>query len=233
MTSLIHLNNIGKTYGLRPVLRNVTFDCERGTVTVLLGANGAGKTTLLRIMAGLVRPTAGTLMIGGWSIPAEVDQVRRQLGVITHQPLLYPALTATENLQFYADLYGVPDASARIAALLDQVGLARRTVQADRDLVRGFSRGMQQRLALARALIHDPAVLLFDEPYTGLDVEGARMLDRLIHEQKAQGKTVLLSLHDLNRAAQLADRYLILQNGRASIQSAETDLTTLETALTS
>jgi len=224
MSALIQLHGIGKSYGLRPVLRGITCDLERTAITVLLGANGAGKTTLLRIIAGLARPSAGMLTIGGWEMPREAEQVRAQLGIVTHLPLLYAALTAYENLRFYADLYRVPHAAERIASLLDQVGLTRRK----NDPVRSFSRGMQQRLGLARALIHDPAILLFDEPYTGLDVEGSRFLDDLIRDQKSRGKTLLVSLHDLERAHELADFYLVLRNGRATIYPAVADLHMLE-----
>lgn len=206
--NIIVAQNLSKAFGFRVVLRGLTFDVPRGVTVALLGANGSGKTTLLRILSALSRPTGGKLTIGGWNLPGEAAAVRAQLGVVAHLPLLYDDLTAEENLRFFARLYG--GSEDRIAPLLERVGLGKR----GRDLVRTFSRGMQQRLALARAMIHDPAVLLLDEPYTGLDVNGTAMLDGLLREWKSTGRTIIVSLHDLERATQLCDRVLLLSGGK-------------------
>jgi heme exporter protein A len=212
---LIQVHALNKAFGLRFALRGVSFTVERGELVALLGANGSGKTTLLRILAALSRPSSGTVLIGGWQLPKEAHAVRGQLGVVTHLPLLYDDLSAAENLQLYAELYNLPRElgkaalQARIREALARVGLAKR---AD-DRVRTFSRGMQQRLALARAALHDPAVLLLDEPYTGLDAQGTALLDALIAEWQAQGRTIIAALHDLGRAAALCSRALILANG--------------------
>ena len=197
----------------------------------LLGLNGSGKTTLLRLLSGLSSQTAGSITIGGWSLPKEAAAVRAQLGVVAHLPLLYDDLTASENLKFFAQLYNLEQPATHITALLDRVGLLKQV----NELVRTFSRGMQQRLAIARAMLHNPAVYLLDEPYTGLDVSGAEMLDRLLQEWKAANRTVIISLHDLPRVEQ-ADQVLILNRGKvvADLARAEIgDLPALFASLTS
>ena len=228
-SALIKVEALSKAFGLRPALRNVSFEVGRGELVALLGANGSGKTTLLRILAALSRPSSGVVLIGGWQLPKEALAVRGQLGVVTHLPLLYDDLSAAENLQLYAELYNLPReigrqaVQARIRDVLARVGLAKR---AD-DRVRTFSRGMQQRLALARATLHDPAVLLLDEPYTGLDAQGSALLDALIAEWYAQGRTIIAALHDLARAAALCQRALILANGKLAADLSISDAETL------
>ncbi|MBX3063956.1 MAG: heme ABC exporter ATP-binding protein CcmA [Anaerolineae bacterium] len=221
--ALIVANKLTKTFGFRVVLRGLDFSITRGSTVALLGTNGSGKTTLLRILAALSKPSSGVLTIGGWNLPQEAANIRAQLGVVMHLPLLYDDLSAQENLQFFARLYDLTNADQRIAATLDRVGLGKR----GRDLVRTFSRGMQQRLAIARALIHDPAVLLLDEPYTGLDVNGAQLLDELFAEWKQQGKTVIASLHELHRAASLSDHTIILNAGQLAYNAATPDFEAL------
>ncbi len=211
MSTLIEANGLVKSFGLRPALRDVNFNVASGSIVALLGPNGSGKTTLLRLLSGLSRPTAGSITVGGWNLPREAAAVRVQLGVVAHLPLLYDDLTAAENLRFFAQLYGLQQPASRIATVLDRVGLTRRA----NELVRTFSRGMQQRLAIARAILHNPAVLLLDEPYTGLDVSGAEMLDGLLKEWKAANRTLILSLHDLSRAAD-ADQVIILSRGKVA-----------------
>ncbi len=210
MDEIIIVRDLVKAFGLRPVLRGISFSTGRGQIVSLLGPNGSGKTTLLRILAGLSRPTAGSLTIGGWSLPKELAQVRAQLGVVSHQPLLYDDLTAEENLRFFARLYNLDRPAERAAAALERVGLARRS----RDLLRTFSRGMQQRLGIARATLHEPAILLLDEPYTGLDVNGAAMLDDILREWKAAGRTAIMASHDLEHAAAFGDHVLIIGQGK-------------------
>jgi len=206
---VIETRSLRKAFGLRPVLRGVDLEIALGEFVALLGPNGAGKTTLMRILATLSRPTAGMVRVAGYPLPAGAAEVRRRLGVVSHHTLLYSDLTAEENLAFYAKLYALPAPAARIGAVLEQVGLERRR----RDLVRTFSRGMQQRLAIARALLPDPAVMLFDEPYTGLDPEAALMLDDVLRSVALAGRTVLISTHDLPRGLSLADRVVILAHG--------------------
>jgi heme exporter protein A len=198
-----------KTFGLKPVLRGLNLHLEAGEFVALLGPNGAGKTTLLRILASLARPSLGEVRLAGHHLPGEASAVRRILGVVSHQPLLYGDLTAEENLRFYARLYSVPQAKRRIDEILEMVGLDRRR----RDRVREYSRGMQQRLAIGRAVLHDPLILLFDEPHTGLDQEASAMLDGVLRQVAGRGRTVLMTSHDLLRAADLASRIDILSGG--------------------
>lgn len=209
---LIVLTGLSKAYGFRPVLRGIDLEIRRGECVALLGANGSGKSTLLRLLCGLTKPSSGTIHVGGWQIPREIDAVRAQIGLVSHKPLVYDTLTARENLNFFARLYHLPAAERadRVDGLLRRVGLHRR---AD-DLVRSFSRGMLQRLSIARALLHQPDVLLFDEPYTGLDQEAAAALDALIAEAQADSRTMVLTTHELGRAAALATRAVILSRGR-------------------
>ena len=219
---MIEVRELTKVFGLHPVLRSLNFEVAKGEFVTLLGPNGSGKSTLLRILGALARPTSGTVTIGGWELPAEADYVRAQLGVVSHLPLLYDTLTAEENLLFFARLYNLPAATRadRVADLLKRVGLQRRA----RDVVMTFSRGMQQRLAIARAILHDPAVLLLDEPYTGLDQDAAALLDDLLREVAVDGRTVVMTTHDLRRGHALADRVAILSRGKIAYTGACRDL---------
>lgn len=216
---MIEVRKLVKTYGLKAVLRGLDFSAEEGEFVALLGPNGAGKTTFLRILASLSRPSMGVVSVAGYALPAQAAAVRANLGVVSHQPLLYGDLTGEENLNFYARMYGVQPRKERVAEVLEIVGLSARKG----DLVRQFSRGMQQRLSIARAILHDPAVMLFDEPHTGLDQEAAAMLDGVLSDVAARGRTVVMTSHDLSRASRLASRVDILSKGviAASYRSAD------------
>jgi heme exporter protein A len=216
---MIETKKLVKRFGLKTVLRGVDFHVEPGEFVALLGPNGAGKTTFLRILASLSRPSLGVVTVAGFALPAQSAAVRRRLGVVSHQPLLYEDLTAQENLQFYGRMYDIPNLNGRIDEVLEMVGLAARR----NDLVRTFSRGMQQRLAIGRAVLHDPEVMLFDEPYTGLDQDASEMLDTILKEVAARGRTVVMTSHDLARAEDLATRFDILSRGviAASVNRAD------------
>lgn len=206
---MIVVRKLVKRFGLKTVLRGLDFKVEAGEFVAILGPNGAGKTTFLRILATLSKPTLGEVSIGGFALPAQAAAVRRRLGVVTHLPLLYGDLTAEENLRFYGRLYGLNDLNSRVAEVLKLVGLFERRA----DLVRTFSRGMQQRLAIGRAVLHDPEVILFDEPHTGLDQDACAMLDNVLREVAARGRTVVMTSHDLMRVSELASRFDVLSNG--------------------
>ena len=218
---MITVGKLVKRFGLKTVLRGLDFQVEQGEFVALLGPNGAGKTTFLRILSSLSRPTMGEVIISGYRLPNQAAAVRSRLGVVSHLPLLYGDLTAEENLRFYARMYGVTEMDQRIAQVLELVGLRHRR----RDLVRTFSRGMQQRLAIGRAVLHDPDVMLFDEPHTGLDQDASAMLDGVLQEVAARGRTVVMTSHDLARAADLASRFDILSRGviTRSVQRDEID----------
>ncbi len=222
---MIRIRKLVKTFGLKPVLRGLDMEVHEGEFVALIGPNGAGKSTLLRILAGLSKPTLGEVSIAGYQLPAQAGAMRRILGVVAHQPLLYGDLTAEENLRFYSRLYRIPAREQRIAEVLELVGLSRRRA----DLVRQFSRGMQQRLAIGRAILHQPIVMLLDEPHTGLDQEAAEMLDGLLRDVAGRGRTVLMTSHDLGRAAGLAERVDILSRGviRESLRGSERELSSL------
>jgi heme exporter protein A len=206
---MIQVNKLVKRFGPKIVLRGMDFQVSQGEFVALLGPNGAGKTTFLRILASLSRPTMGEVWIAGYSLPNQAGPVRRRLGVLSHQPLLYSDLSAESNLQFYGRMYSLKDLSRRIDEVLELVGLAPRR----RDLVRTFSRGMQQRLAIGRAVLHNPDVLLLDEPYTGLDQDACEMLDLVLKKVATAGRTIVMTSHDLARTAEVASRFDVLSRG--------------------
>ena len=217
---MIRLNGVTKQFGLNPVLRGVDLHVRQGEFVTLVGPNGAGKSTLLAIVATLMRPTAGEARVGGWLLPQQADRVRRHIGLVSHHSLLYSDLTAAQNLLFFARLYRLPDAEARVMDALRRVGLYAR----QRDAVGTFSRGMVQRLTIARATLHEPDVLLLDEPYTGLDQEASLLLDELLRREAALGRTILMITHDLGHGLSLADRLAILHGGRIARTVARADI---------
>ena len=217
---MITVKKLVKRFGLKTVLRGVDFAVQPGEFVALLGPNGAGKTTFLRILASLSRQSLGEVTIAGYQLPNQAAQVRARLGVVSHLPLLYGDLTAEENLRFYARMYNLPHIEERITEVLEMVGLEQRR----RDLVRTFSRGMQQRLAIGRAVLHDPDVVLFDEPYTGLDQDASSMLDDVLKTVAAKGRTVVMTSHDLARAEDLATRFDILSRGVISASATRREL---------
>mgnify|MGYP002713079346 CR=1 FL=1 len=206
---IIEIVDLVKSFGLLPVLKKLNLTIERGEFVALMGPNGSGKSTLLRQIAGLSRPTSGFIRVGGWQLPDEAAAVRSQIGMVSHKPLLYGNLTAQENLQFFAQIYNLKNIDERIQYLLDRVGLKKRA----HDLTRTFSRGMYQRLTIARALLHDPDVILFDEPYTGLDQSASETLDGLLKEAHDGNRTIIMTTHQLDRAALLASRGIIISRG--------------------
>ncbi len=216
---MIHVNNIVKSFGSKRALDNVSFTVERGEYVALLGANGAGKTTLTRILATLSRPTSGDIKIAGYS-KKMANAIRQIIGVMSHYSFLYDDLTAEENLLFYGRMYGVSDRSNRTNDLLKQVGLYPRRY----DKVGTFSRGMQQRLSLARAILHEPPILLLDEPFAGLDINAADMVKSLLDKLIAQDKTVFLTVHDIDYAIENSKRLLILKNGKLVVDQKTSDM---------
>ena len=208
-TEMIIVRKLTKRFGMKTVLRGLDFQVQPGEFVALLGPNGAGKTTFLRILSSLARPSFGEVRIAGFLLPAQASAVRQRLGVVSHLPLLYGDLTAVENLQFYGRMYNLSNLDKRCSEVLELIGLSSR----GRDLVRTFSRGMQQRLAIGRAVLHDPEVMLFDEPHTGLDQDASAMLDTVLREVAARGRTVVMTSHDLARTADLASRFDVLSRG--------------------
>jgi heme exporter protein A len=210
----IALDRVGRRYGERPALAGVSLELEPGETLAVFGSNGAGKSTLLRVLATLLRPHGGSARVLGARLPAEAWRVRGRVGYLGHDPLLYRDLTVRENLRLYARLYGVD--AARADELIAAVGLDRRAG----DPVRELSRGMMQRTAVARAVVHDPPLLLLDEPYAGLDPAAVALLDPLIG--RASGRTRVVVSHDVERALGDADRALGLRGGQQAFCGAAT-----------
>jgi heme exporter protein A len=204
------LSEVSRNFGRRRALTRVSLACEAGEVVGLLGPNGAGKSTLIAILATLLAPTSGDVRYGDHVAAVGGAALRARIGLLAHDLHLYPELTAGENLEFFARLYGVANPRARVATALERAGLAQRRT----DIVSGFSRGMRQRLALERALLHDPRLVLLDEPFTGLDDAATRTLIDRLRELKARGCILLVATHDLETVEGLLDRVAMLRDGR-------------------
>ena len=211
----ITATDVGRHFGRRKALSQISFTCRAGEIVGLLGPNGAGKSTLLGILATLLAPSTGRVAYGAHTGRTAGAGLRARLGLLGHDLYLYPELTARENLAFFGHLYGLGDVAARVRAALDRSGLAGR---AD-DQVGGFSRGMRQRVALERALLHDPKLILLDEPFTGLDQASTRALVERLQDRQRAGCLIVLATHDLDVVDGLLTRALFLINGRQSIDS--------------
>ncbi len=211
IVTLVELRGVAKRYGPQWALVEVDLRCGRAESIALLGPNGAGKSTLLRILAGVTRPTRGRILWGGQEVAlASASWGRKRIGFVGHRSFLYTSLSVRENLMLYASLYGLANPAQRVAELLGRFGLS--FVQ-DR-AVSHLSRGLEQRAALARALLHDPELLLLDEPFTGLDVEACAALMELLREERARGVSVVLATHDFQVAEALCERVVILVGGK-------------------
>lgn len=203
-------HGLARRFGHTLAVADIDLEVGRGETVAVFGPNGAGKTTLLKLLCGLLRPSAGEISLLGHSTRKEPAAARRRLGYIAHSSFLYRGLSARENLAFYASLYGLDRPGARLSAMLDRVGL---NTRAD-DPVRTFSRGMLQRLSIARAFLHEPELLFLDEPYTGLDREASGILDGLLAAMRGGMGTVLMVTHDLPRGLSLATRVVLMSRGR-------------------
>jgi len=217
---IVTLRGIEKQYGIKKVIDGLDLEILQGEFISIFGPNGAGKTTLLRLLAGLLEPGSGRIE----GAPGVLD--RAGLGYISHQVMLYPDLTGCENLEFFARLHGLPDPCGSAWRMIRRTGLEQ---DADRP-VRGYSRGMMQRLSLGRFLLNDPGLLLLDEPFTGLDRVGARFLSGVLEEARGTGKTVLMVTHDLEKGYEMADRLVVLSRGRILLDAAAADLSFTEFA---
>lgn len=204
------VHDVSRHFGRRRALSHVSFSCGRGEIVGLLGHNGAGKSTLLAILATLLSPTSGEVRYGDRTAAAGGASVRARLGLLGHELQLYPELTAAENLRFFARLHGLD----RVAARVEEALAAARLGDRGDDLVSGFSRGMRQRLALERTLLHGPDLLLLDEPFTGLDQGSAAALAGRLQQLAADGRMIVLATHDLDIAEGLLTRAVILRDGR-------------------
>ncbi|MEE9285698.1 MAG: heme ABC exporter ATP-binding protein CcmA [Dehalococcoidia bacterium] len=222
----VKLEGIGKRFGRTNALRGLDLEVWPGERLAVFGPNGSGKTTLLRVLAGLTRPTKGRLLIYGMEYRSHGQALRRRIGVVGHHPYLYDDLSAEENLQFYGRMFGLDEVPRKVDEALRRVGMERRR----RDRVRTLSRGMQQRLAIARAILHDPDLLLMDEPDTGLDQEASARIGDFLEKEQGGRRTVILTTHNLRLGLQHCDRFVILAGGRAAHQGSHAgqDLAKLE-----
>ena len=213
---LLVLEKLTKQFGNLSALSNIDLEISAGEFVTIFGPNGAGKTTLLRVLASLTRPTKGKVSF----LPDGSDPSRHRVGYVSHQSLLYNEMTGRENLAFYGRLYGLSKIDHRATESLKLMGLS----ESGDHLVRGYSRGMKQRLTLARALLHDPYLLLLDEPYVGLDRQGCRLLTDVLRRLKDQARTVLLITHNLNEGLELCDRVLIQHRGSIVFDASSQDV---------
>ena len=219
MANAIETKKLTKVFGDRKALDKVAIEVPEGAFLSIFGPNGAGKTTLVRTLATLSRATSGTALVAGFDAKEEPDKVREHIGLISHNPMLYPDLTAMENLMFTAQLYGVVNAEERVRELLRAVELDHRSF----DVVRTFSRGMTQRLSIARALMNDPDVVFLDEPYAGLDPHAVEIFDGLI-EQLRDGRTFIMVSHDLQKGFDVCTHALVLARGRVVSYAPKEDI---------
>jgi heme exporter protein A len=220
----IEAKRLIKSYGEHYALRGIDLSVKWGDFLAILGPNGAGKTTLLKVLATIVKPSSGEVSVAGFNLKEDAVKGRNRIGVVLHQPLLYDDLSAYENLKFYGKMYEVSDLKDRINQLIAQVGLESRM----HDPVRTLSRGMQQRLAIARALIHDPPILLLDEPGTGLDQQASAMLANIIISTLTRQRTVIMTTHSLEQGAALGNRIAIMADGKIAYEeSKQLDISSL------
>lgn len=205
----IKTKKLSKVFGNRRAVDNVSIEVPQGAFLSIFGPNGAGKTTLLRVLSTLSRATSGEALLMGVDLKEDPDKARDHIGLISHNSMLYPDLTAEQNLLIYARLYGVENPEARVLEMLEAVELKHRRL----DVVRTFSRGMTQRLSIARALIHDPGVVFLDEPYSGLDPHAVEIFDGLI-EQQREDRTFVMVSHDLQKGFAMCTHALVLAKGK-------------------
>ena len=221
-TLALESENIRKTFGHFTALAGVTLNIRRGEFVTLFGRNGAGKTTFLKVAATLVRPSQGKLRIEGIDIDDNAEEARRHIGFLSHNTYVYRDLSPLENLRFFSKLYGVDGSDERLKSLLDRVGLRRRM----NDPVRAFSRGLNQRVGIARVMLHDPSLILMDEPYTGLDANAVETLNAMLDEAHSRGKTVILTTHDLEHGLRASTRAVIIDRGKVVFDQSGADKAT-------
>lgn len=218
---MIVAENITKRFGSKTVLQGINLKIEKGEFVTVFGPNGAGKSTLLKILSMLSKPSSGNLYIDGINTKDQASVIRNRIGVISHQTLLYDNLTAFENLEFYGRMYGLDNLGERICSVLVEVGLE----FVMNDPVRNFSRGMQQRLSIARAILHQPEILFLDEPYTGLDQQAIEILNGVLSSLNIKDRTVFMITHNFEQGLDLSNRVLIVMKGRIAYEGCASSLT--------
>ena len=222
---MIEVKGLVKRIGDQTILRGIQLNIEKGQTVGILGSNGAGKSTLLKVLATIMKPTSGTVTIAGNDVKKQALQVKQMLGYLPHASMVYDHFSPYENLKFFGALYHVPNLEKKIPELIDKVGLKLFT----HEPIRSFSRGMTQRIAIARAIIHEPQLLLLDEPHTGLDQSAIQILNQVLEEMKENQVTTLMVTHDFLQAAKVCDRFIIIKGGKVAddFSMAEGDVSTL------
>ena len=210
----LEVHGLSKSFGRTPVLRKLDLEVPSGEILTILGPNGSGKTTLVKVLATLTRPDEGTVRVAGLDLTHSGQQIRRVVGVVAHDTFLYDELTGYENLRFVCRMFGLDQAADRIASVSDQLGVTTRLHQR----VGTLSHGMRKRISIARALLHDPLVLLMDEPDSGIDQEALAMLDALFSDTRRPHRTILTTTHNLERGLSVGRRLAILANGQIVYQ---------------
>jgi len=216
----IDVQGLTKSFGNQLALKGVDLEVMQGESVVIFGPNGAGKTTLIKVLATIMNPSSGKVLIDGLNLKNDAENIRRRIGVVTHQTFLYSSLTGYENMKFYSRMYDVPETEARISEVAAMVEMTSRL----HDRVGTLSRGMQQRLSIARSLLHKPAVMLLDEPETGLDQQAVSILREALQTEDEGKRTIILTTHNLERGLELGDRLLILDQGRVVYHGSAQDL---------
>ncbi|MEE8413020.1 MAG: heme ABC exporter ATP-binding protein CcmA [Dehalococcoidales bacterium] len=224
----IEIRELTKSFGHNRILRGINLEIKQGESIVIFGPNGAGKTTLIKVLATIITLSSGKVVIDGLDIKDRAEEVRRRIGVVTHQTFLYQNLTAYENLEFYSRIYDVPELKKRINEVMEMVGMISRLHQR----VGTLSRGMQQRVTIARSLLHNPAIMLLDEPETGLDQQATSMLWDAMQTDGQKKRTLIFTTHNLERGFEVGERLLILDKGRIVYEGSRQvlDLSALEKA---
>lgn len=210
LPSALEVQALTKTFGNNRALRGINLQVAYGDFLIIFGPNGAGKTTLLKILATIMKPSSGEVRIGGLDLKKDAEEIRRRIGVVSHQTFLYNNLTARENLEFYSRMYDVAEAKQRIHEVVNTVGMATRL----NDRISTLSRGMQQRFSIARALLHNPDIMFLDEPETGLDQEALPMLWQALQNEGQGKRTIVMATHNLERGLELGNRLVILSGGK-------------------
>ncbi|MFC1976984.1 ABC transporter ATP-binding protein [Chloroflexota bacterium] len=206
----VNVQGLTKSFGNHLALRGIDLEIRHGQSVVLFGPNGAGKTTLIKVLATIMNPSSGVVLVDGLNPKDNAEEIRHRIGLVAHQTFLYTNLTACENLEFYSRMYDVPKRKERIHEVAAMVGMTSRL----QDRVGTFSRGMQQRLSIARVLLHKPAIMLLDEPETGLDQQAISMLWKALETEGQEKRTIILTTHNLERGLELGERLLILDKGK-------------------
>ncbi|MDR7237063.1 ABC transporter ATP-binding protein [Neobacillus drentensis] len=207
---MIEIKKLTKQADNKLILRGVDLSIKKGETVAILGPNGAGKSTLLKVLATLIKPTSGVIKVNGMDLKKNHIEIKKIMGYLPHSSLLYDHYTPLENLIFFGNIYGVKNVEQRAIALVKEVGLSFFL----NEPVKNFSRGMIQRIAIARAIVHEPEILLLDEPHTGLDQGAIMILNNVILSMKAKGTTTLMVTHDFKQAAEICDRIIIVKNGK-------------------